>query len=277
MVIMIISITISIFPLAVYGNVSDISDHWAKDVITQWIEKSLAKGYTDGTFRPKNHISRAEFMNLVNNAFGYTEEKEINYSDVLESKWYINTIKRAAAAGYISGYTDGTMKPDNPITREEVAAIIARIMKLELNEKGTEGFKDKDKIKWSKGYVGAVATAKYMVGTPDGNFNPLNNITRGEAVYALNNIIMENDEVKGVQAVAKQDFFGITYIEVKWNRGVKPSAVKANGQDLTYDNKDGKWKGTSLELEIGDTVEIIVIENGVDVKENIIVKDILDN
>lgn len=278
-IIMIISIIISIFPLISYANVNDISDYWGKDAIVQWIEKGLASGYPDGTFRPNNNISRAEFMKLVNSAFDYTEEKEIDYKDVLEGKWYISTIKRAKAAGYIAGYVDGTMRPDNPITREEVAVILTRITNLTLNEAGVERFKDKDNISWSKGYIGAVASAKYMEGTPDGKFNPLKNITRGEAIYALNNIIIGKSDVQGVQgvqAVAKQDFLGITYIRVTCNQGIKPSTVKANGETLTYDSSDRKWKGTALNLKIGDKVEIIAMENGVEEKMVITVKDILD-
>ncbi len=89
-------------------------------------------------------------MKLLNNALGYTKEAEIDYKDVSQGKWYVNTIKMAKAAGYINGYEDGTMKPDNPVTREEVAAIITRIMNLSPDEKGIEKFKDKDKIIWRK-------------------------------------------------------------------------------------------------------------------------------
>lgn len=269
--IMVISILASIFPLSAYANLSDISGYWAEKVVVEWVENGLASGYPDGTFRPENDISRAEFMSLVNSAFEYTqEEEEIDYKDISTGKWYISIIKKAKAAGYISGYNDGTMKPDNPITREEVATIIVKLMDLRLDAKGIDGFKDKDKIKWSKEYVGAVVNAKYMVGFTDGTFNPQKNITRGEAIYALNNIVI------GKKNVAKQDFFGITYIQVSWNEGVKPSSIKANGQDLEYDNKDGKWKGTSLTLNIGDKVEILVIQNGIEVKETIIVKDIVE-
>lgn len=269
---LIAAIFISTVSLGAYGAVGDIAGYWAEDVITIWIEKGFAKGYTDGTFRPNNHISRAEFMSLVNNAFDYTEEKEINYSDVSENKWYTSTIKRAVAQGYISGYQNGTMRPDNPITREEVAAIITKIKNLSPEEKGIENFKDKNQIKWSKGYVGAVVAAKYMVGFPDGTFRPQNNITRGEAIFALNNIISNLE----VRAVAKQDFFGVTYIRVNCNNGM-PSSIKANGIDLTYDKEDGQWKGTALDLNIGDKVEVIAIENGVETKVAIFVKDILDN
>ena len=165
------------------------------------------------------------------------------------------------------------MRPENPITREEVATIITKIINLKKYENGTEMFKDKNQMTWSKGYVGAVANEKYMVGFPDGTFRPINNITRGEALYALNNILGK----AGVEIVAKQDFLGITYIHVLWNRGINPSMITANGEELTYDKIDEKWKGTSLNLNIGDTVEIISTENGIEHKMSVVVKDLLDN
>lgn len=274
---MIISITVSIFSMSAYGEISDISDYWAKEVIREWVEKGRVKGYPDDTFRPKNDISRAEFMILVNNAFGFREEAEIDYIDIEMNAWYSQHIRRAKAAGYISGYNDKTIKPNNPITREEVAVVISRLMKLEPNENGVEIFKDKNEITWSKGYVGVVSTKKYMVGFLDQTFKPRNNITRGEAIYALNNLIIEENEAKGIHAVAKQDFLGITYIQVKCDSEVKPSKVKANGKELIYDTKDGKWKGTALDLKLGDVVEILAVENGMEVKEKVIVKDILDD
>lgn len=277
LVILVISISLSIFPLIANASVSDISGYWGEQVIKEWINEGLASGYPDGTFRPNNDISRVEFMKLVNSTFGYREEQEINYTDVIKDKWYISTLKIAKAAGYISGYTDGTMKPDSPITREEVATIIAKTMNLSVNEIGIEEFKDKENIEWSKGYVGAVVIAKYMIGFPDGKFKPQANITRGEAIYALNNILIDKNYVEGVHGKAKQDFLGITYIHVIWNQGVKPSSIKANGQDLKYDIKDGKWKGTSLSMKIGDKVEILAIENGVEAKETIFVKNMTDN
>jgi hypothetical protein len=198
-----------LLPIKAQASIVDVTGHWAEEVILEWAEKELVNGYPDGTFRPNNNISRAEFMKLVNNAFQYTKEEEIDYMDVKKGEWYFSTVKSAKAAGYINGYDDGTMRPNNPITREEVATIIARIMNLEANEYGVEKYKDKDKIVWSKGYIGAVVKEGYMKGYPDETFKPQQYITRAEAVYALNNIIGKSDS-KIVQAIAKQDFFGIT-------------------------------------------------------------------
>lgn len=274
--IMTVILSISVIPLEAHGHIDDISGHWAEEVILEWIEKGLANGYSDGNFRPNNEITRAEFMKLTNNAFGFTEEKSINYMDVVEGQWFYDTVQKASAAGYVTGYKDNTIKPNNPITREEVATIIARIMNLDLNEKGIEDFIDKDKISWSSGYVGAVVAREYMIGFPDGSFKPQRNITRGEAIYALNNIIGKV-KINDVEAIVKQDFLGITYIHVISNSEDKPTEVKANGQKLAYDENDGKWKGSTLDLEIGDIVKISVFRNGEEETMTIKVKDMTDS
>lgn len=61
---------------------SDIAGHWAESVITQWQSKGLIQGYEDGTFKPGNTITRAEFVTLMNNAKGFWSEGSINFSDV---------------------------------------------------------------------------------------------------------------------------------------------------------------------------------------------------
>lgn len=129
-------------------------------------------GYADGTFKPDQYITRAEFMTLVNKAFNFTDIVPIDYSDVNPEAWYGNTVSRAKAAGYISGYPDGTMKPDNTISREEAASIILRLKNLVPNEAALNQFTDAANITWSKGAVGALANAGIMLGYPDGTFLP---------------------------------------------------------------------------------------------------------
>jgi len=169
---------------------TDISGHWAQVKIQSWIDKGLIKGYPDGTFKPDQDITRAEFMALVNRAFGYTAVAPITYTDVKAGSWYAPEVAKAQAAGYITGYPDGTMKPENPITREEVATIVARIKNLTSDANAADKYTDAAKIgSWSKGQVGAVTSAKIMQGYPDGSFMPQGLITRAEVVVALDNAL----------------------------------------------------------------------------------------
>lgn len=169
---------------------SDIAGHWAESVITQWQSKGLIQGYEDGTFKPGNTITRAEFVTLTNNAKGFWSEGSINFSDVKNGSWFYSAVARAVAAGYVKGYSDGSFKPNNTITRAEAAVMIANTAKLSANEAGAYRFTDIGSIPaWARGSVGAVVAAGYMTGYPDGSFDANASISRAEAVSSLNRML----------------------------------------------------------------------------------------
>lgn len=169
---------------------SDIAGHWAESVITQWQSKGLIQGYEDGSFKPNNTITRAEFVTLMNNAKGFGSEGSINFSDVKNGSWFYSAVARAVAAGYVKGYSDGSFKPGNTITRAEAAVMIANAAKLSANEAGAYRFTDIGSIPaWARGSVGAVVAAGYMTGYPDGSFDANASISRAEAVSSLNRML----------------------------------------------------------------------------------------
>lgn len=169
---------------------SDIAGHWAESVITQWQNKGLIQGYEDGTFKPGNTITRAEFVTLMNNAKGFWSEGSINFSDVKNGSWFYSAVARAVAAGYVKGYSDGSFKPGNTITRAEAAVMIANAARLSANEAGAYRFTDIGSIPaWARGSVGAVVAAGYMTGYPDGSFDANASISRAEAVSSLNRML----------------------------------------------------------------------------------------
>lgn len=170
---------------------TDIQGHWAESQINKWVEQGLARGYTDGTFKPNNSITRAEFITLVNRALGYTETAEINFRDVSPTDWYAGEIAKAKAAGYVSGYQDGTFKPNSQITRQEVASMLARILNLGAdNPNIVNSFKDAQAIpQWSKGSIAAVVEKGYMGGYPDQTFKATRSITRAEAIVTLDRAV----------------------------------------------------------------------------------------
>lgn len=169
---------------------SDIAGHWAESVITQWQNKGLIQGYEDGTFKPGNTITRAEFVTLMNNAKGFWSEGSIHFSDVKNGNWFYSAVARAVAAGYVKGYSDGSFKPNNTITRAEAAVMIANTAKLSANEAGAYRFTDVGSIPaWARGSVGAVVAAGYMTGYPDGSFDANASISRAEAVSSLNRML----------------------------------------------------------------------------------------
>jgi hypothetical protein len=165
---------------------SDISGDWAQSQIENMFSRGFIGGYPDGTFKPNNPITRAEFITMVNRTFNFTATAPNTFSDVSSSQWFAVEIDKAHAADFISGYGDGTMQPNKPISREEVAVIIAHLKNLQLDAAAADKFNDAAAISnWSKPSVGAVVNANIMDGYPNGTFQPKSPITRSEAIMAL--------------------------------------------------------------------------------------------
>lgn len=204
----VLAILFALSPISAFAAdpMEDISDHWAKDQIQSFVDSGYIKGYPDGTFKPDNNITRAEFMTIANNAFGYTEKVETNYSDVADGSWYEDAVAIAKAAGYIAGYSDGTMKPDAPISRQEAVVIVAKIDALEANEAAADIFNDGTTIPaWSKGAIGACVTAEILNGYPDGSFLAKNLIKRGESVIALSKALAYKNMMTEAELQAAAD------------------------------------------------------------------------
>ncbi|WP_418790776.1 S-layer homology domain-containing protein [Phosphitispora sp. TUW77] len=176
-----------------YAQLPDIQDNWAEKQISEWLSQGLVEGYEDGTFKPNNSITRAEFITMVNKSFGFTAGAANNFLDVSSTDWFAGEIAKAAAAGYVSGYPDGTIKPNNKISRQEAASIIARLLQLDLSDNLNivSEFKDGEDIQqWSKESVDAIAAKSIMVGYPDQTFRPAKDITRAEAIITLDRAVI---------------------------------------------------------------------------------------
>ena len=120
----------------------------------------------NGSYRPDDSITRAEFAALINRTFGFSkEDDEITFSDVTyNNDWKSQSITRAATLGYMQG-SSGNAYPDNNISRQEAATMLIRVLKLPL-ETGNTGFLDDGNISsWAKSYI---ATAQeYGIITAD--------------------------------------------------------------------------------------------------------------
>ena len=166
----------------------DLAGHWARAAIETWVTNGMGSGYPDGTFRPDRSVTRAEFAIMANKAFGITPGGKATFSDCKTTDWYYNDIAAAYNNGYISGYKGGSVKPVKPITRQEAAVMLAKLLNLATNDKAK--FSDASHIPaWASGSAAAVAAAGVMKGYPDGSFHGSKNITRAEAVVAFSKAI----------------------------------------------------------------------------------------
>lgn len=189
----------------------DINKHWAKDTIQTAVNEGLIKGYSDGTFKPDNTITRAEFFTLINRGYHFTQKKPIAYKDVMNDAWYIDELEKAYAAGYIGDEKSEEIEANRPITREETAVIIAKIEKLYAASLD-QVFNDEDQLGFSnKNAVIAINEAGIMTGYPDGSFKPKGSITRAEAIVTLGRSIAHKSLEDTVYNEAKE--YGDTDIE----------------------------------------------------------------
>ncbi|MEK3836920.1 MULTISPECIES: YDG domain-containing protein [unclassified Paenibacillus] len=171
---------------AAVPQLTGITGHWAQNEVTDWVDKGLIQGYADGSFKPDNSLKRSEFMALINRAFGFTETAPVAYKDLSTSNWAYTEVAKAVKAGYISGYSDGTIGTGKTISRQEAAVIINRLLKLDAAQTGALFSDSKDIAAWAVNSVNAVAAAGIMKGYSDDNsFKPGREITRAEAVVSL--------------------------------------------------------------------------------------------
>jgi hypothetical protein len=214
---------------------NDIKGHWAEKVIKDWQARQLVAGYPDGSFRPDNPITRAEFIAIVNRVFGYQEARALFFNDVGSSDWFAGEIAKAAAVGYIGGYPDGSVKPNNPITRQEVAAVFAKILsssgKNDNDEEEYIQVKFLDNIQfptWSRSAIMTAAACGYMSGYPDGTFKPVRYITRAEAISALDRAMLIKEALDEGQNLTGDSI----HVSKRKNRDASLRSLAVNGEPL---------------------------------------------
>ena len=111
--------------IAQYSDVK-IND-WFTDSIMKLSSKGILTGYPDGKFKPNRSITRAEFANIVSKYIKNPKAANETFTDVPMNHWAKNAIAMVKAEGWITGYPDGTFRPDAPITRAEAVSIVNRM------------------------------------------------------------------------------------------------------------------------------------------------------
>ncbi|MBB6446726.1 S-layer homology domain-containing protein [Bacillus benzoevorans] len=206
-------------------KLTDIKGHWAEKDIQLLLEKGAISGFSDGTFRPNNDITRAEFVKIMVNMFQLqSTNPDSRFSGLLfedtytknkgNYHWATEEIHIAAHLGIVSGTEKNKFSPNAPITREQMAIMINNLIYQatpfplqELSETPLNEiliinkFKDAPMI-----YSGAadkinnLVLLKIMYGTGDGYFYPKKTATRAEAAAILSRVLAKASD-QGVSIV----------------------------------------------------------------------------
>ena len=138
-------------------------------------------GYADGTFGPECNMTRAEvttmFARLLTEQIEADKTYSSTFNDVAKNCWAANYIGYMQQFGIVTGYTDGSFRPNAPVTRAEFAAIASRFEKL---TQGSASFTDVPDTHWAVKYINFAATRGWVTGYVDGTFKPEHSITRAE-------------------------------------------------------------------------------------------------
>lgn len=170
---------------------SDIDEnYWAYENVKKLVKAGVISGYPDGTFMPEGYITRAELVKVVNLIYSFTEkETSTNLLDISQNDWFYENVLIAQASGYIDGYPDGTFKPNDFITRQELCKIIDSINNLVVlpYDKSIA-----DEVSpWAFDYVSKVVSNRIIALDEKNNFRAIEKATRAEACDALAKFISE--------------------------------------------------------------------------------------
>lgn len=200
-------------------------------------------GTPEGLSLPTANVTRAEvatifFRLMTDDARAKFDSLDNNFSDVAKGKWYNRAISTLANAGIIKGDPAGTYRPGDPITRAEMAAIIARFGDF---KEGGKTFNDISGH-WAQKYIELAASNGWINGNPDGTFKPNNNITRAETVAMINRVLdRQTKDVSDLLPVSQMTNWSDNMDTAKWYYRDMQEATNNHKAERVGDSIYEKW------------------------------------
>ena len=181
---------------SMYNDVPD--NFWANPEINKLTRENIVFGYPDGNFRPNASISRAEFASLIvrgmNKEDSIGDNPQYTFKDVPKNHWAYNIISAAKADNLMTGYPDGTFKPDSPVSKIEAMTMLAKKLDNNMTNKKAEEilskYSDGNRVPdWAKKNVAKVLEANALEDMPNPDKIYVgSNASRAEVASMLDNI-----------------------------------------------------------------------------------------
>ena len=204
---------------------------------------AFLSGYANGTFEPDRNMTRAEvttmFARLLTEKMAADQTYSNTFSDVAKSHWAANYIGYMQQFGIITGYADGSFRPDASVTRAEFAAIASR---FETLTEGTKSFSDVPSSHWAAKYINFAATRGWVNGYADGTFRPNNSITRAEVAAVTCRLLERNADQSYIRSHLSELRAFTDVSESHWAYWYTMEA--ANGHDYTKSGSSETWSRT---------------------------------
>lgn len=166
---------------------------WAYEPVTMLQQMDIINGYENNEFKPERNITRAEFITMTANALSLKPvSTDLSFYDKNQiPDWASQSMQTAVQAGLIDGYEDGSLRPNQPISRTEIVTILVKGFHLPAATNYSLKYTDRDAIpNWAVNYVRTAATEGLVDGYEDGSFAPNNPAKRSEVASILYKAIM---------------------------------------------------------------------------------------
>ena len=200
-------------------------------------------GYAEGTFGPERDMTRAEVTTMFARLLTEQIEADKTYSgtfnDVAKDCWAANYIGYMQQFGIVTGYTDGSFRPNAPVTRAEFAAIASRFEKL---TQGSASFTDVPDTHWAVKYINFAATRGWVTGYVDGTFKPEHSITRAEVAAVTCRLLERSADQTYIRSHIGELRTFADVPDTHWAYWYAMEA--ANGHDYTKSGGSENWSRT---------------------------------
>ncbi len=178
------------FASIVLATPQDIHGHWGEEYIQSLLNQNVLNVYDDGTFRPNQTITRAEFAEALAKSMYLEEMYTTELTDINNhpAKGYIAALVNE---GIVTGFPDNTFRPEDRLTRAQVVTMLTRALSLgdknnQINTHSFTSYLDMRKDHWANDYVKLASELDILDGYPDGTFRPTTLTTRAEAAKMIN-------------------------------------------------------------------------------------------
>ena len=174
---------------AVPSDFSDFPTDWAAPAMTHAVQNGLLNG-SDGKILPKGLLTRAQMATMVNRAFASSAKASlISFTDMVPGAWHYDEMAKSVQMGAFQG-ANGKLSPNDPITREQAFAVLARAFGLADGKASSlDKFSDGTQVSsWARGAVAALVEQGYVTGA-DGALNPQSYITRAEFAQVMDALV----------------------------------------------------------------------------------------
>jgi S-layer homology domain len=188
---------------AAFSDVS--SNYWASSFIAELSRRDIIAGFPDGSFRPDQNVTRAQFAAIVRKAFEKSPERSaINFTDVPSNYWASSAIEEAYRTGFLSGYPGNRFQPEQNIPREQVLVSLASGLDYNSNNSNTlsQYYNDDSSISsYARSPISAATEKAIVVNYPNVKFlNPTRTATRAEVAAFIYQALVESGQVSAINS-----------------------------------------------------------------------------